>query len=95
VNAHTHHITLVDADVAPIANGFQVTGIATITLSGRQAPAAVNPSMVVINITGGAEGRIFQYHTDSSVAGLQPFWTRAPPDRSSKRQGRKVKIAGR
>ena len=58
-NAHTHHITLVDIDVAPIANGFQVTGIATFTLSGRQAPAAVNPSMVVINIIGGAEVEFF------------------------------------
>jgi hypothetical protein len=57
---HTHHITLVDADVVPIANGFQVTGIATFTFNGGRAPAAVSPSMVVTNITGGAEGRIFQ-----------------------------------
>lgn len=27
--AHTHHITLVDAEVTPIANGFRVTGSAT------------------------------------------------------------------
>jgi hypothetical protein len=54
-NAHTHHITLTDVDVAPIANGFQVTGIATFTLSGNPAPPTVAPSAVVINITGGTE----------------------------------------
>jgi hypothetical protein len=40
-NAHTHHITLVDADVTQIPNGFQVTGTATFTLNGGPAPTIV------------------------------------------------------
>lgn len=48
---HTHHISLVNADVTPIPGGFQLTGIATITVNG--APAPVSPSMVTINVTGG------------------------------------------
>jgi hypothetical protein len=51
--AHTHHITLVDADVTWTATGFQVTGPATITLNGNAAP--VSPSIVVIEVTGGSD----------------------------------------
>jgi hypothetical protein len=54
-NAHTHHITLTNADVMPIANGFQITGIATFTLSGNPAPPTVSPSTLVIQITGGTD----------------------------------------
>jgi len=53
--AHTHHITLVGAEVTPTTNGFQVTGTATFTLNGGPAPAAIEPSPVVIEITGGSE----------------------------------------
>ena len=54
--AHTHHITLVDGEVTQLANGgFQVTGTATFTLSGNPGPPTVNPSAVVIQITGGTE----------------------------------------
>lgn len=50
--AHTHHITLADADVTWLANGaFEVSGPATITLNG--SPAPVSPSPLVIDITGG------------------------------------------
>jgi hypothetical protein len=54
-NAHTHHITLVDAAVTPTATGFQVTGTATFTLNGGPAPATIEPSPVVIEITGGKD----------------------------------------
>lgn len=53
--AHTHHITLVNADVTPITNGLRVTGTAAFTLNGGPAPAAIEPSPVVIEITGGSE----------------------------------------
>jgi hypothetical protein len=53
--AHTHHITLVDAEVTPITNGFKVTGPAAFTLNGGPAPPAVAPSNVVIEITGGSD----------------------------------------
>jgi hypothetical protein len=53
--AHTHHITLVDADVTEVANGFRVTGPAQVTLNGGPAPITVAPSPVVIEITGGSE----------------------------------------
>lgn len=49
--AHTHHVNLVDAVVAPITNGFKVTGTATITLNG--SPAPVSPAPLEIDITGG------------------------------------------
>jgi hypothetical protein len=49
---HTHHISLVDRDVTRLANGgFQVTGTATVTLSGNPAP--ISPTPLVITITGG------------------------------------------
>jgi hypothetical protein len=53
--AHTHHITVIDGEVTQIANGFQVTGPASFTLSGGPAPPTVTPSPVVIEITGGSE----------------------------------------
>jgi len=52
--AHTHHITLTGAEVTPIANGFRVNGTAKFTLNGGPAPASIEPSAVVIEITGGA-----------------------------------------
>lgn len=54
-SAHTHHITLVGADVTPTATGFEVTGKATFTLNGGPAPATIEPSQVVIEITGGKD----------------------------------------
>jgi hypothetical protein len=52
--AHTHHITMVNADVTWLANGaFEVSGSATITLNG--SPAPVSPSPLVIDITGGTD----------------------------------------
>jgi hypothetical protein len=54
-NAHTHNITLLDGEVTPITNGFQVTGPATITLNGGPPPIPISPSQVVIKITGGSE----------------------------------------
>lgn len=53
--AHTHHITLIEGDVTPLSNGFQVTGTANFTLNGGPAPTTVAPSPVVIQITGGSD----------------------------------------
>lgn len=50
--AHTHHVTLVDVDVTWLTNGFQLAGMATITLNGNPAP--VSPSPLVITVTGGS-----------------------------------------
>jgi hypothetical protein len=52
--AHTHHITLTGAEITPIANGFRVNGTAKFTLNGGPAPASIEPSAVVIEVTGGA-----------------------------------------
>ena len=49
--AHTHHIVLADAAVTWITNGFQISGMAAITLNG--GPAPVSPSPLVITVTGG------------------------------------------
>ena len=51
--AHTHHITLVGADVVRTTTGLLITGTATITLNGNPAP--VSPSPMVIEITGGSD----------------------------------------
>ena len=53
--AHTHHIVVCDGDVTPIANGFRVTGNAKFTKDGGPAPASIEPSAVVIEVTGGTE----------------------------------------
>jgi hypothetical protein len=50
-NAHTHHITMVDANVTWTATGFEISGPATVTLNGGTAP--VSPTPLVIDITGG------------------------------------------
>jgi hypothetical protein len=51
--AHTHHITLVDATVTPLANGFRVSGPAIVTGNGA-FPAPFGPnSTLQIDITGG------------------------------------------
>jgi len=52
-NAHTHHITLVGGTVAPLANGFRVTGTATITGNGTYPPPFGPSSTLQIDIVGG------------------------------------------
>lgn len=55
-NAHTHHIKLINGNVTPLSNGFEVTGTATLTANGKTPP---NPPFssasvpVTIDITGG------------------------------------------
>jgi hypothetical protein len=56
-NAHTHHITLVGAEVTAIPNattGFRVTGgVVTITANGNNPPPFGAVSTLQIDITGG------------------------------------------
>ena len=53
-NAHTHHITVLDATVTAMSTGgFQVTGPATITSNGAYPAPFGGDSNVVITITGG------------------------------------------
>ena len=57
-NAHTHHITLRDAEVTPIPGGFRVSGVAGMTIitgNGSTAPFETNPptSTLQIDVTGG------------------------------------------
>ena len=49
-NPHTHHITVGNAQVTPLANGTRVSGTATVTGNGN--PAFVSP--VQIDIVGGS-----------------------------------------
>jgi hypothetical protein len=52
---HTHHLTVKDGTVSFLANGgIEVTGPVTITKDGDAAPAALQGSTLVIDITGGA-----------------------------------------
>jgi len=52
-NAHTHHITLVDGTVTPLANGFRVSGTATVTGNGNYPPPFGPSSTLQIDIIGG------------------------------------------
>ena len=49
---HTHNITA-HGTITPITGGFQLTGPVTITKDGGPAPAAIQGSSVVIDVTGG------------------------------------------
>lgn len=49
--AHTHHVTLTDGAVSVIANGYRISGTATITSNG--AVAGFSGSPVIVDITGG------------------------------------------
>lgn len=50
---HTHHITLINGTVTAITNGFEVTGVATVTASGNPPPFG-SSIPIVIDITGGS-----------------------------------------
>jgi hypothetical protein len=49
---HTHHVGLLNADIAVIPNGIRLTGAAIITTNGSVAPFSGSP--VQVDITGGA-----------------------------------------
>jgi hypothetical protein len=52
--AHTHHVTLVNAAVTTITNGFQVTGSATIMSNGAIS-STLSPSILTVQVTGGTD----------------------------------------
>jgi hypothetical protein len=55
-NAHTHHITMTDAEVTTLPNNaIQVSGTATVTLNGGPTPFAQQSPLTVV-ITGGGTG---------------------------------------
>jgi hypothetical protein len=51
-NAHTHHIGMTDALVTALANGFRVSGAATLTGNGATPPFGTS-STVQLDVTGG------------------------------------------
>ena len=53
-HAHTHHITLANANVTPLSNGFRVTGTATVAGNGGKPPDFGVSSPVQVDITGGS-----------------------------------------
>jgi hypothetical protein len=53
---HTHHLTLTNAPVTSIANGFEVTGVATVSGNGNPAPFG-SSIPIVIDVTGGTNVR--------------------------------------
>ena len=50
-SAHTHHVSVEDGDVTPVANGFEISGTAVITSNGNVAPFSGSP--VDFQIIGG------------------------------------------
>ena len=77
--AHTHHITLVDADVILTATGFRVTGMATITGNGGPPPVPISPSMLTIDITGGTEVQYSNIKLTFAAPGSNHFGTEPLP----------------
>jgi hypothetical protein len=51
-NAHTHHVTLTDGTVSALVNGFEVTGIGTVTANGNPPPFGQSIPLT-IDVTGG------------------------------------------
>jgi hypothetical protein len=51
-SAHTHQVTLSNAQITPIANGFQISGNAIITGNGTLASFSGSP--VTVQVTGGS-----------------------------------------
>ena len=49
---HTHQVTISDGQVTSLANGFQISGNAIITLNGNLAP--FSGSLVTVQVTGGS-----------------------------------------
>jgi len=49
--AHTHHVSIVDGEVTPLANGFRISGAAVITSNGNLAGFSGSP--VDVQVTGG------------------------------------------
>ena len=49
---HTHHVTLIGGTVTSITNGFEVSGVATVTASGNPPPFG-SSIPIVIDVTGG------------------------------------------
>ena len=47
--AHTHHVTLIDGDVTPLANGFRISGAAVITSNGNLAGFSGSPVDIVVS----------------------------------------------
>ena len=52
--AHTHHVSLVNAAVTTITNGFQITGSATIMGNGSIS-TTLSPSVLTVQVTGGTD----------------------------------------
>ncbi|MFZ1135591.1 MAG: hypothetical protein WAN69_11620 [Candidatus Korobacteraceae bacterium] len=75
--AHTHHVTLTNATVTWMTNGFQVSGIATITLNG--SPAPVSPSPLVITVTGGNNVKFSNIALTFGSPGSKHFGSEALP----------------
>lgn len=50
--AHTHHVQLTDAQIMPIANGYRLSGTASIANNGTLAPFSGSP--IELEITGGS-----------------------------------------
>ena len=53
-HAHTHHITLRDATVTALPNGFRVTGTASVAGNGNPPPNFDISSPITVDITGGS-----------------------------------------
>ena len=75
--AHTHHITMLNADVTPITGGFRVNGTATVTLNG--SPAPISPTPLEVDITGGTTVKFSNVALTFGTPGSMHFGTEPLP----------------
>jgi hypothetical protein len=75
--AHTHHITMLNADVTPITGGFRVNGTATVTLNG--SPAPISPTALEVDITGGTTVKFSNVALTFGTPGSMHFGTEPLP----------------
>ncbi len=72
--AHTHHITLFNAAVTPITNGFQISGTATIMGNGTIS-STLSPSVLTVDITGGTDDKFSNITLTFQAPGSNHFGT--------------------
>lgn len=73
---HTHHITMTGAEITALSTGgFQVSGMATVTLNGNPAP--ISPTPLTLEITGGSDVEFSNITLTFGSPGSKHFGTMA------------------
>ncbi len=75
--AHTHHITMLNAQVTAITGGFKINGTAVVTLNG--SPAPISPTPLEVDVTGGTTVKFSNVALTFGTPGSMHFGTEPLP----------------